>query len=146
VGGGEVVVFDLRKGARWAASNHGADLQAVAIDASGSILATGDSGGTIRVGRATGGAVHLLVGHRTGVSALAISPDRRWIASSSGAEVRLWPTPDLSQAPLHTLPHEPLMAKLRALTNVRVVEDARAAAGYRLEVGPFPGWKDVPTW
>jgi WD40 repeat protein len=146
VGGGEVVVFDLRKGTRWAASNHGADLQAVAIDASGSILATGDSSGTVRVGPATGGAVHLLVGHTTGVSAVAVSPDRRWIASASGAEVRLWPMPDLSQAPLQTLPHEQLMAKLRALTNVRVVEDARAAAGYRLETGPFPGWKDVPTW
>jgi hypothetical protein len=21
-----------------------------------------------------------------------------------------------------------------------------AATGYKLEVGPFPGWKDVPTW
>ena len=38
------------------------------------------------------------------------------------------------------------MAKLRALTNLQVVEDPAAATGYKLEVGPFPGWKDAPTW
>jgi hypothetical protein len=38
------------------------------------------------------------------------------------------------------------MAKRRALTNLQVVEDAAAATGYKLVVGPFPGWKDVPTW
>jgi hypothetical protein len=33
-----------------------------------------------------------------------------------------------------------------SLTNVRVVEDAAAPTGYKLDLGPFPGWKDVPTW
>jgi hypothetical protein len=31
-------------------------------------------------------------------------------------------------------------------TNSRGVEDAAAATGYKLDIGPFPGWKDVPTW
>ena len=61
-------------------------------------------------------------------------------------EIRLWPMPDLSKPPLHTLPYDELMAKLRALTNLQVVEDKASATGYRLEIGPFPGWKDVPTW
>ena len=44
------------------------------------------------------------------------------------------------------LPHDELMAKLRALTNLQVVEDEASSTGYGLEVGPFPGWKEVPTW
>ena len=39
-----------------------------------------------------------------------------------------------------------LMAKLDALTNLRVVRDPTASTGWKLDVGPFPGWKDVPTW
>jgi hypothetical protein len=26
------------------------------------------------------------------------------------------------------------------------VEDAASPSGYKLDLGPFPGWKDVPTW
>ncbi len=37
--------------------------------------------------------------------------------------VRLWPMPDLSKPPLHTLPREELIAKLKTLTNLRVVRD-----------------------
>jgi hypothetical protein len=54
--------------------------------------------------------------------------------------------PDLTKPPLHTLPYAELITKLRALTNLQVVADPAAAAGYRLDIGPFPGWKDVPTW
>ena len=89
---------------------------------------------------------HLLLGHDGPVRALAVSPDARWIASASGNDVRLWPVPDLSRPPLHTLAHDELMAKLHALTNLQVVEDATAPTGYKLEIGPFPGWQDVPTW
>ena len=32
------------------------------------------------------------------------------------------------------------------MTNLRVVEDGAAASGYRLDLDPFPGWRDVPTW
>jgi WD40 repeat protein len=78
--------------------------------------------------------------------AVAFSPDGRWVASASGNEIRLWPMPDLSKPPLHTLPHDALLAKLDALTNVRVVEDKTSATGYKITIGPFPGWKDVTTW
>ena len=54
--------------------------------------------------------------------------------------------PDLSKPPLHTLPRNELIAKLKALTNLRVVRDDLSPTGWKLEVGPFPGWKTVPTW
>jgi hypothetical protein len=39
-----------------------------------------------------------------------------------------------------------LKSKLRSFTYLQVVEDEASSTGYRLEVGPFPGWKDVPSW
>ncbi len=29
---------------------------------------------------------------------------------------------------------------------LRVVPDERSASGYRTEIGPFPGWAEVPEW
>jgi hypothetical protein len=80
------------------------------------------------------------------VQTVAVSPDGRWIASASSDGVRLWPMPDVAKTPFHTLPYEELMAKLRALTNLEVVADESASTGYRVEVGPFPGWEEVPGW
>ena len=54
--------------------------------------------------------------------------------------------PDLSKPPLHTLARAALIAKLGSLTNVRVVEDKTAPTGYKLDLAPFPGWQDAPTW
>ena len=54
--------------------------------------------------------------------------------------------PDVTQPPLHALPHAELLATLDVLTNLRVVRDPTAPTGWREEIGPFPGWKDVPTW
>jgi hypothetical protein len=54
--------------------------------------------------------------------------------------------PDLSQPPLQALPHAELVAKLRSLTNIRVVRAPESPPGYRVEVAPFPGWKDAPAW
>jgi hypothetical protein len=58
--------------------------------------------------------------------------------------------PDLSQPPLHTLPHEELLARLKSLTNVRVVEESASTisawlrtargSGYELDIVSFPGW------
>jgi len=79
-------------------------------------------------------------------NSLAVSPDGRWIASAAGDEIRLWPMPDLAKPPLHTLPLEELLARLHDLTNVRVVEDPTSPTGYEVEIGPFPGWEEVPTW
>jgi hypothetical protein len=54
--------------------------------------------------------------------------------------------PDVAKPPLHTLPREALLAKLDELTNVQVVPDPTSGTGYRLDFGPFPGWRDAPTW
>ena len=43
-------------------------------------------------------------------------------------------------------PYGELMARLQALTNLQVVEDGAMASGWKVEIGPFSGWKDVPTW
>jgi len=142
----QLLVFDLTKGTHWPVTSHGSDVAIATLDAGGTRLVTGDPTGTLRVGSASGGTPHLLVGHSGEITGVAVSPDGRWVASASGAEIRLWPMPDVSKPPFHTLPHDELMARLRALTNLRVVEDAAAATGYKLDVSPFPGWKDVPSW
>jgi hypothetical protein len=54
--------------------------------------------------------------------------------------------PDLDTPPLHTLPHDELIAKLKSLTNLRAVRDPESSTGWTIEVGPFPGWQEVPEW
>jgi hypothetical protein len=53
---------------------------------------------------------------------------------------------DLSKPPLHTLPRDELIAKLKTLTNLRVVRDERDPTGWTLTHDPFPGWETVPSW
>jgi WD40 repeat protein len=143
----EIALVDLDTGVRRTLPRPGATTtHAVALDARGERFVTGDSEGAVRVGLVSGGEPHLLLGHSGPVTDVAVSPDGRWIASAAGAEIRLWPMPDLSRAPLHALPHEALMEKLRSLTNLEVVEDQASPTGYRTEIGPFPGWRDVPSW
>jgi len=111
------------------------------------VLVTGSLDGTIRVGRPTGGPPRILAGHAGNVDRLAVSPDLRWIASTGEDNtLRLWPMPDLDRPPLHTLPHAELLARLRSLTNLRAVRDPAAANGWAIDLGPFPGWKDAPSW
>jgi WD40 repeat protein len=117
------------------------------MDPTGSVVVAADSEGVIRVGRPGMGQPHLLFGHKGTIHVLAVSPDKRWIASSGEDNtLRLWPMPDLDKPPLHTLPHDALIAKLKSLTNLRAVRDPASATGWKIEVGPFPGWKTVPTW
>ena len=145
-GVGDVVLFDVETGGRRAVTSHGSRFASLALDTDGSVLVTGDLGGAVRVGPSDGREPHLLCCHAGRVDAVAVSPDRKWVASASGNEIRLWPMPDLAKPPPHTLPHGELMARLRAMTNLRVVEDPASLTGYKVEVGPFPGWKDVPSW
>ena len=118
----------------------------LALDPSGTALVTGDRDGVIRVGTLTGEEPHLLLGS-TGPCSGEVSPDGRWVAAS-GADgtIRLWPAPDLSRPPLHTLPREALLAKLGSLTNLRAVPDPGSDSGWRVEIGRFPGWATVPEW
>ena len=48
--------------------------------------------------------------------------------------------------PLHTLPREELLGRLRALTNFRAVRDESVPGGYRIDFDEFPGFETLPTW
>ena len=143
---GRVEVLDIASGAATPLESHGDSVNTVVLDAGGTTVVTGDKAGVIRVGSIDGGEPHLLLGSPREIYDLAVDPRGRWIASSSGTEIRLWPVPDLSKPPLHTLPREELIAKLKTLTNLRVVRDEESSTGWKLTVGPFPGWETVPTW
>ncbi len=144
---GRAVVHDVDSGLTTPLDSHGDRIAAVATDAEGIIVVSGDEDGVIRVGPADGGEPHALLGHSGQIRALAVDPLGRWIASSGQDNtIRLWPMPDLSKPPLHALPREELIAKLKTLTNLRVVRDSKSSTGWKLTVGPFPGWETVPAW
>jgi len=100
----------------------------------------------VRVGPISGQEPPLLLGHQGQIESLAVSQDGRWIATATAESFRLWPMPDVSKPPLHTLPHDELLVKLDAFTNLRAVRDEQSATGWSLEIGPFPGWETVPEW
>jgi WD40 repeat protein/DNA-binding winged helix-turn-helix (wHTH) protein len=144
-------IYDLKNGRSRELTEFGPcgtwNFNAIALDPSGTVAAIGTLDGSIRVGRLSGGEPHLLMGHRGAVDRVAISPDLRWVATSGEDDtLRLWPMPDLSKPALHVLPHEELLEKLLSLTNLRAVRDPSVASGWKIGVGPFPGWRDVPTW
>lgn len=142
----ELLVIDVVSGRRRKITTHGSDFNGIGINQSGTIIVTTDANGVVRVGKATGEEPHILLGHPAASFSVAISPDGRWIASSTQNEIRMWPMPDLSKPPMHLLPHDQLMARLRELTNLRAVRDETSSTGYELEIDPFPGWKEVPKW
>ncbi len=146
---GSPIFFDLDSGETTELTGHGKKVVVMALNADGTVVATGDSDGIVRVGPVDSEQPHLLLGHEGSVLrwCLGIDPKGRWIASCGMDEtLRLWPMPDLSKPPLHTLPHDELIAKLKTLTNLRVVRDEDSSTGWKLTHDPFPGWETVPTW
>jgi WD40 repeat protein len=142
-----LTTFDIASRTTREIMSHGNRLISVAIDEGGTIVVSGDDNGVVRVGPMSGEEPHLFYGHTGPVSSVAVSPDGRWIASGSDdGTIRLWPMPDLTKPPLHTWPHEELLVKLKSLTNLRAVRDPGSDTGWKIEVGPFPGWATVPEW
>jgi WD40 repeat protein len=138
-----VIPFDLERGSLRPLPGY-ENPRELALDPTGTIIATGSIDGSVRVGRLTGGAPHVLMGHRGAIKALAFSPDGHWLASASAdSTIRIWPVPDVSRVPLHKLSYEELLARLRSYTNLRAVAD-ESAIGYALKPGPFPGWATPP--
>ena len=114
----------------------------------GPLLASASADGilVVRASRVSAREAHLFPGKFVNAW-LAISPDLKWVVSASeDYTLRLWPMPDLDQPPLHTLPHDELVAKLKSLTNLRAVRDAKSSTGWSIELGPFPGWRNIPAW
>jgi WD40 repeat protein len=142
-----LTLYDRQLGTSRRITSHGQFLHELALDPTGAIIVTRGADGAIRVGSSDGSEPHLLFGHEGDVEDIAISPDSRWIATCGrDTTIRLWPMPDLSKPPLHSLPHDELIAKLRTLTNIRVVRDQDALTGWKLDIDTFPGWRSVPEW
>jgi len=141
----ELTIVDLKTGKSYPITTHGNRVCTLDVDPSGTILATGDYDGNMRIGPITGEEPHLIFGHKT-VAAIAIQPNGQWIATSEALKpiIRLWRMPE--GKPLHTLPYKDLMIKLRSLTNVRIVPDQKSTTGYRIQFNRFPGWQTVVNW
>jgi WD40 repeat protein len=148
-GTGARSVLDLENGSRTVLPQAHQPPGYFAFDPTGSIVVTGHRDGEVRVGPLFSEEPHLLLGHEPGSIDVWVSPDGEWIASlGSDDSLNLWPMPDLSEPPLHTLPHVELMAKLKTLTNLRAVPDEEPPTGYTIEPDftAYRGWERVPTW
>jgi WD40 repeat protein len=128
-------------------SSHGNNVFIPAFDPSGKLALSTTRDGLVQVGPVTGEDPHILFAHEGLVRSTKVSSDGQWIASAGEDRIiRLWPMPDMDEPPFHTLPYEEILDRLRAVTNVRVVEDEASSTGYRRYTASFPGWKTVPEW
>jgi WD40 repeat protein len=143
---GTASVFDMQERRSWPLTTHGNQVTLMAWDPSGTRVVTGSRDGTVRVGPATGEEPHLLIGHTGPVWGVRVDPTGRLVASTSeDGTVRIWAMPE--GQPLHTLPKDALLDKLRSLTNVRIIADESASTRYRTTFLPFKGWeRNPPTW
>jgi serine/threonine protein kinase/WD40 repeat protein len=88
---------------------------------------------------------HVLWGHDKPIKGIWISPDSDEIrTASSDGTFCIWEVPNGPRT--QNLPHDELLAVLRAQTNMRIVFDADSKEGYRIEYDPFPGWETAPEW
>jgi WD40 repeat protein/DNA-binding winged helix-turn-helix (wHTH) protein len=139
-------ILDLTTNAVTPLDRHGDRIVSLALDATGDVVATASDDGTVRVGPATGEEPHLIPGQKMVVS-LVVDPRGRWVAGAvDRTTICLWPMPDLSRPPLHTLPRGELLAKLKSLTNLRLVRDEESTTGWTLTHEAFGGWETVPSW
>ena len=135
---GTASVYDLRERRLWPLATHGNQVTLMAWDPSGTRIVTGSRDGTVRVGPATGEEPHLLIGHEGPIWGVRVDPSGRLVASTSeDGTVRIWPMPE--GRPLHTLPPDALLDKLRSLTNVRIVADAVGVHRLSDDVLAIPG-------
>ena len=74
-------------------------------------------------------------------------PLGRFIAASRAKDesmLRLWPIPE--GPPLLTLPREEFLKHLRSRTNLRIVPDAEAENGFKLDVEPISAEDALSEW
>jgi WD40 repeat protein len=125
-------------------SSDGHGVSAVGISPSVDLIAFGHGNGDVDViSTRTADRCRLPI-HADVVQSIAVDPLGRWIASSSEAGTVLWPTPDLD-SPLE-LPRQEVLRRLRSVTSLRAIPDAKNPAGYRVEGTVIPDWQHPPTW
>jgi hypothetical protein len=44
------------------------------------------------------------------------------------------------------LPYNELLARLRTLTNIRIISDPTSTSGYRISFEPYWGWAKTPEF
>jgi len=148
-GNSPVLRFSLDDGSIEPLLSYGNRVTAVALDPKSSLIATGSSDGTIRIGSTSGAQPHLLVGQEGegAIYSLSFSPDGQWIAASGESfAIHVWPVPEVSTPPLHRRSHDDLLALLRTHTNLVALPDATSSTGYKLDTGTFRGWAKLPQW
>ena len=108
----------------------------------------GTMDGVVRVGSTDGSEPHLLLGHDGWIWDVDIDPARP-LDRHRAARTRPFasgPCPTSPSRRSTPCPHDELVAKLKSLTNLRVVRDDESTTGWTLTHDPFPGWETVPSW